>query len=110
MAPAQANPANGFALNLASLADGIVEPLLPGSDRLKQDLAVLRWQQFAPDNELVGHLCSDLSREIGRFQKAIGSDFETTAPRAGAGVPQFVHSVDEANTNPRLQMALHARS
>ena len=96
MALAGANPANGLALNLASLADGIVEPPLPGSDRLKRGLAVLRWQQFARDSGLVGHAWSYLSQEIGRFQAAIGSDVETTAPRIGAGVPQFVHLVDDA--------------
>lgn len=107
MAPAGANPADGLALNLAPLADVVGKPPLQGSDRLKRDLAVLRWQQFARDSELVGHAWSYLGREIGRFQAAIGSDFEKTAPRIGAGLPRFVHLVDEAKK--QLKVA-HNRS
>ena len=68
---------------------------------------MLRWQQFARDSELVGHAWSYLGREIGRFQAAIGSDFEKTAPRIGAGLPRFVHLVDEAKN--QLKVA-HNRS
>ena len=107
MAPAGANPADGLALNLAPLADVVGKPPLQGSDRLKRDLAVLRWQQFARDSELVGHAWSYLGREIGRFQAAIGSDFEKTAPRIGAGLPRFVHLVDKAKN--QLKVA-HNRS
>ena len=95
MSPAGANPADGFELRLAPLADVVGKPPLPGSERLKRDLAVLRWQQFARNSELVGHAWGYLDREIGRFQAAIGSDFAKTAPRIRAGVPQFVHLVDE---------------
>ena len=76
---------------------------------MKRDLTLLRWLQFVRDSELVGQVWSDLSREIGRFQAAIGTDFETTAPRIGAGVPQFVRLVDEVQTSSRLHMAVHAR-
>ncbi|WP_413324174.1 PA-phosphatase [Synechococcus sp. MIT S9503] len=100
--PAEANPADGLALNLAPLANVVGKPPLPGSDRLKRDLAVLRWQQFARDSGLVGHAWSYLGREIGRFQAAIGSDFEKTAPLIGAGVPQFVRLVDEAKNQLKV--------
>ena len=102
IAPAEANPADGLALNLAPLANVVGKPPLPGSDRLKRDLAVLRWQQFARDSGLVGHAWSYLGREIGRFQAAIGSDFEKTAPLIGAGVPQFVRLVDEAKNQLKV--------
>ena len=93
--PARANPAVGFQLRLFPLAEVVGKPPAPGSDALKRDLAVLRWQQFSRDSELVGHAWSYLSRDIDRFQGAIGSDLKKTAPKIRSGVPQFVHLVGE---------------
>ena len=95
MTPAVANPADGLQLRLAPLADVVGKPPLPGSDGLKRDLAVLRWQQFARNSELVEQSWSYLDWDIGRFQAAIGSDFWDTAPRIRKGVPKFVHLVSE---------------
>lgn len=96
MTPAAANPADGLELRLAPLADVVGKPPLAGSDGLKRDMAVLRWQQFARNSELVGHSWGYLGRDIGRFQAAIGSDFKKTAPRIRKGVPKFAHLVGEA--------------
>ena len=93
--PAGANPADGFQLRFAPLAEFVGKPPAPSSDALKRDLAVLRWQQFARNSEFVGHAWGYLDREIGRFQAAIGSDLAETAPQILTGVPQFVHLVEE---------------
>ena len=93
--PARANPADGLNLRLPVLAKVVGEPPAPGSEALKRDLAVLRWQQFSRDSGLVGHAWSYLDREIARFEAAIGSDFAKTAPQIRAGVPEFTHLVEE---------------
>ena len=90
-----ANPAEGFDLNIAPLADVVGQPPLQGSEALKRDLDIMRWQQFSRDSALVGHTWGYLDREIGRFQSAIGSGLTKTAPTIRSGVPQFVHLVDE---------------
>lgn len=92
---AAANPVEGFHLDFAPLADVVGRPPIQGSEALKRDLDVLRWQQFARDSGLVGHAWGYLDREIGRFQAAIGSDLTKTAPMIRSGVPQFVHLVDD---------------
>lgn len=93
--PARANPAVGLQLRISPLADVVGKPPAPGSDAMKRDLAVLRWQQFVRNSELVGHAWSYLARNIDRFQGAIGSDLKETAPKIRSGVPQFAHLVDE---------------
>lgn len=93
--PVAANPADGFQLDFSSLANVVGTPPARGSQALKRDLDVLRWQQFSRDSGLVGHAWGYLDREIGRFQPAVGSDLTKTAPMIRSGVPQFVHLVDE---------------
>lgn len=102
MAPGRANPADGIELRLPPLADVVGKPPLPGSDRLKRDLAVLRWMQFVRDSQLVGNAWGYLDREIGRFQAAVGSDFAKTAPRIRDGVPQFVHLVEDVKSQLKV--------
>ncbi|WP_236072442.1 phosphatase PAP2 family protein [Prochlorococcus marinus] len=104
IAPSRANPADGFQLRFAPLADVVGMPPATNSDGWRRDLAVVRWQQFARDSELVGHAWSYLDRDIGRFQGAIGSDFVKTAPRIRAGVPQFVRLVDEVKNQLKYAM------
>lgn len=98
------SPAQGLTLDVDPLFRSTGLPPAPGSQALKDDLAILRWLQANRTPQMVAATWMTLARDPVLFSPALGVDMSKTTPVLEVSLRRFLALVDGAADQIKLRV------
>ena len=89
------NLAAGLRLDAEAMARLIGDPPAPGSVRDQNEQAILLWLQRIRTPEMVSDAWLPLEKSLGYFNRAVGGDLKTRAPKIHAAISQFLKPIED---------------